>query len=153
VDVPLSGDGTQTGLYAGPGSQSFVITNGTTASNVPVGVSVPETVEITNGGTSTQTVTSVTPPSGEFTASGPPASGTKIAPGQSVSIQVTFAPQRAGAATGSLKVTGDSGTSATVALSGTGVAAVSHFTASPAAVNFGSVALGKKVKATGTGHG
>jgi hypothetical protein len=138
----------QTGLYAAPGSQSFVVTDGTTVSNVPVGVSVPETVEITNGGTSTQTVSSVTAPAGEFTASDLPALGTKIAPAQSVSILVTFAPQYAGPAAGSLKVTGDSGTSATIALSGTGVAAVSHFTTSPTAVNFGSVALGKKVKAT-----
>jgi hypothetical protein len=146
VSVPLSGDGTQTGLYATPSSQSFALVGDAGTTNVPVGLSDPRTIEITNGGTSAETVTSVAPPAAPFTATGLPAPGTIINPGQSITVLVTFAPQRAGAAVGSLTVSGNSGTSATVDLSGTGLAAVGRFTASPTAVNFGSVRLGHRTK-------
>jgi hypothetical protein len=146
VSVPLSGDGTQTGLYATPSSQSFALVSAAGTTNVPVGLSDPRTIEITNGGTSAEAVTSVAPPAAPFTATGLPAPGTIINPGQSVTVQVTFAPQRAGNAVGSLTVSGNSGTSATVDLSGTGLAAVSKFTASPTAVNFGSVRSGHRAR-------
>jgi hypothetical protein len=92
-------------------------------------------------------VTSVTPPAGPFTATGMPARGTIINPGQSVTVEVTFAPKQAGLATGSLTISGSSGSSATVALSGTAVPAVSQFKASPSAINFGTVPMGHKVTA------
>ena len=150
VNVPLSGDGTQTGLYPTTSALSFHIVgnNGMTISDVPVGTALPLTVDITNGGTSPEQVTSVIPPAAPFTAAGLPAPGTIINPGESLTVQVTFAPQQAGAATGSFTVAGDSGTIATVHLSGTGLVPVSQFTASPTAVNFGSVPLGRTTKAT-----
>jgi hypothetical protein len=148
VNVPLSGNGTRTGLYAAPGSQSFALAPDQGVSSVPVGITVPRVIKITNGGTSTQTVKAVTPPSGEFSASGLPARGTKIAPGQSVMMQVTFAPRHPGPAASSLTIRGDSGTSATVGFSGTGARPVSRFTPSARTVEFGSVPAGKKITAT-----
>jgi hypothetical protein len=147
VSVPLSGDGTQTGLYATPASQSLALVSAAGTANVPVGTTVSRTVEITNGGTSAETVTSVAPPAAPFNAAGLPARGSIINPGESVTVQVAFAPRRAGAAAGSLTVSGDSGTSASVQLSGVGLPAVSKFIASPAAVNFGSVPRGHRAKA------
>lgn len=148
VSVPLSGDGTQTGLYATPGSVQFALVGDASVTDVPVGIAEPRTVEITNGGTSPQTVSSVRPPAAPFTATGLPTPGTIINPGQSLTVQITFAPQQAGPAAGSLTVTGDSGTTATVDLSGTGVPPVSQFTASPAAVNIGPVHPGQTATAT-----
>jgi hypothetical protein len=148
VNVPLSGTGTQTGLYATPGSQSFALAPDQGVTDVPVGITVPKVIEITNGGTSTQTVTAVTPPSGEFSASGLPARGTKIVPGQSVTMEVTFAPRTSGAAASSLTIRGGGGTSAAVSFSGIGARPVSQFTPSARTVTFGSVPVGQKAVAT-----
>ena len=148
VNVPLSGNGTQTGLYTTPSSQAFPLAPDQGVTDVPVGITEPKTIEVTNGGTSTQTVTAVTPPSGEFSASGLPERGTKIAPGQSVTMQVTFAPRHAGPAASSLTISGHSGMSATVGLSGIGTPPVSQFTPSVRTVKFGSIPVGKKVTAT-----
>jgi PQQ-like domain/HYDIN/CFA65/VesB-like, Ig-like domain len=150
VIVPLSGDGTQTGLSPTTSTLSFhlVLNDGMTLSDVPVGTAVPLTADIINSGTTPQTVTSVIPPAAPFTAKDLPAPGTVINPGQSLTVQVTFAPQHAGPATGLFTVTGDRGTSATVDLSGTGLTPVSQFTASPRAVNFGAVPRGQTATAT-----
>jgi Abnormal spindle-like microcephaly-assoc'd, ASPM-SPD-2-Hydin/PQQ-like domain len=150
VDVPLSGDGTRTGLYATTSALPFalVLNSGTKITNVPVGGTVPMTTDIVNGGTSPERVTSVRAPTGVFSATGLPAPGTIIHPGQSVVVQVTFAPHRAVSYAGSFTVTGRGGRAVTVDLSGTGLRAVSKFTASPRTVNFGSVRLGHRVTAT-----
>ena len=147
-NVPLFGEGTRTGLYATSSSVHFAVVGDSSVTNVPVGTTELQTVDITNGGTTPQAVTSVTPPAGPFSASGLPVPGTVIKPGQSVTVQVTFAPQRAGPAIGSFAVGGGSGAIATVGLSGTGVAPVTRFTASPRTVNFGAVPLGRRAVAT-----
>jgi hypothetical protein len=149
VDIPLSGVGTRTGLYPTLRTLHFAIlpSSGEHPVSVPVGIAVPLTVDITNGGTGVQTVTAVTPPGGPFHASGLPARGTRLQPGQSVVVQVTYQPQRAGRDTGSFTISGNSGTSATVALTGTAVPPRSRMAASPAAVNFGAVRLGRRVTA------
>jgi hypothetical protein len=150
VNVPLAGQGTQTGLYPSTSALAFhlVLNDGTAITDVPVGTAVPLTVDITNGGTSPETVNSVTPPAAPFTAHGLPAPGTVINPGESLTVQANFAPQRAGPATGSLTIADGDGTSATVDLSGTGLPPTSKFGAAPAAVNFGSIPVGHT--ATGT---
>jgi hypothetical protein len=127
-----------------------LLQDGAAPSNIPVGTQVPTTVDVTNDGTTTQTVTSVVPPSGAFTATGLPTRGTQLKPGQTVSVQVTFAPTQAGAASSSLSIAGSSGTAATIALSGTALAPVSKFTASQTTVNFGSIPRGKTGSATVT---
>ena len=156
MNVPLSGNGTQTGLFSTPSSQAFPLAPDQGVTDVPVGITEPKTIEVTNGGTSTQTVTAVIPPSGEFSASGLPERGTKIAPGQSVTMQVTFAPRQAGPAASSLTIRGNSGMSATVGLSGIGAPPVSQFTPSVRTVKFGPTPVGKKgtatVRLTNTGN-
>jgi outer membrane protein assembly factor BamB len=147
VDVPLSGEGTQDGLFPQPSAQTFPLAPDQGVVPVPVGIQRPEVVTITNFGTTTQTVTSVTPPAAPFTATGLPAAGSTIKPGESISVQLTFAPSSAGPASGSFTVAGSSGTPATVSLSGVGAAADSQLTAADPVVNFGKIPVGKKATA------
>jgi predicted lipoprotein with Yx(FWY)xxD motif len=149
VNVPVSGDGTQTGLFASPASLEF--------GTVPTGSSFRLQTVITNSGTATETVTSTTAPTGPFSASGLPASGTSIKPGGSITVTVTFKPTAATGFTGSLSLTGSlGGTVATVNLAGTGVPGQGTLSASPAAVSFGQVQLGQQhtqtVTITNTGN-
>jgi Abnormal spindle-like microcephaly-assoc'd, ASPM-SPD-2-Hydin len=109
---------------------------------VPVGVTVPLTTAITNGGDTPVTVTSVTPPTGPYTAQNLPKVGTVIKPGASVTVGITYAPSQVATSNGSFTVTASSGTSATVTLTGTSLAPVTKFTASPRTVHFGSVRVG-----------
>jgi hypothetical protein len=148
VNVPLFGDGTRTGLQAAPGS--LTIAHVTDHGSFPVAVGTTEsgTVQLTNTGTTTQTVTSVTPPAAPFSVAQLPAVGTVIKPGQSVTVQVSFTPTQAGPATGSVTIAGSDGPPATVQLSGTAVAAVSQFTAAPSAVAFGTVPKGHTATVT-----
>jgi iron transport multicopper oxidase len=57
-------------------------------------------------------------------------------------VDFTFTPTSAGPATGSITINGTHGTSLTVQLTGTGLAPVTKFVASPKTVNFGNVAVG-----------
>ncbi len=160
VSVPLTGDGTQPALYAEPGSLAFPLAPDQGVTDVPVGISVPGTVVVSNFGTSTYTITSVKPPAGafSFTAGGnAPTVGEKLVPGQSISVAVSYTPLTGGSANGSFTITGTSGTtktSTTVNLSGIGTPAVSEVTAP--AVSFGDIPVGKKatlyVHITNTGN-
>ena len=141
VNVSVSGTGTQTGLFAAPASVQF--------GTVPTGSSGSRQIVIANGGTATETVTSSSAPTGPFSASGLPATGTSINPGGSVTVTVTFNPTAAAGETGSLSVVGSlGGTVATVSLGGTGVTGLGTLSASPASVSFGSVPLGQQASAT-----
>jgi HYDIN/CFA65/VesB-like, Ig-like domain/Abnormal spindle-like microcephaly-assoc'd, ASPM-SPD-2-Hydin len=148
VSVPLTGDATQAGLYPQPGTIQFMGAPDQHVVDVAVGITVPQTVTITNFGTTTETVTSVTPPAAPFTATNLPLVGQQIKPGNTVTVQVNFAPTVAGPITGTLTIAGSSGPPATVTLNGTGTAAVSQFTPVNPVVNFGTVPVGKKAKAT-----
>jgi hypothetical protein len=148
VDVPLTAEGTQEGIYATPSSQTFPwAPDWPVAIDVPIGGQKPEIVTISNLGTMTQTITSVTPPSAPFTASNLPVVGTKLNPGASIAVQVTYTPTSPGTATGSFTIAGSSGQKAVVALSAIGTPAVSQLTPSTSKVNFGTVPVGKKVTA------
>jgi outer membrane protein assembly factor BamB len=147
VDVPLNGDGTQAGLIPQASRVSMLLPLDTGPADVPVGVTETQVVIITNFGTTTQTVTSVIRPPRPFTASGLPAVGSKIRPGQTISVQVSYAPAGSGPATGSFTVAGSSGLDATVSLTGTGTAAVSQLTTSDPVVNFGNIPVGKRTGA------
>jgi len=152
ISVPLYGDGTRTGLYAVTPGLSFVrvFSGGMATGPVPAGVPMSQEATIVNGGTAPQTVTSIHPPGGPFSVTGLPARGTVIEPGQSVGVQVTYTPLGTGTSTGSFTVDGSTGTSATVELSGTGQAAVSRFTATPAELDLGRVQAGGKATASVT---
>jgi hypothetical protein len=147
VSVPVAGNGTQTGLYPSPSSMTFPLAPDQGVAEVPVGIIKPEEVNVTNFGTTTQTVTSVTPPSAPFSASGLPAVGTKIKPGESFTVQLNFAPTAAGPASGSFTIAGSSGSPATVSLSGVGIAPVSQVIAASQVVNFGKIKVGRKATA------
>jgi len=156
INVPLSGNGVQPGLSATPNSVPFALAPDQGLTLVPVGLSLPRIVQITNSGTTPEKVISVTPPTAPFSASGLPKRGTVIKPGQSIAVQVFYSPRDATTATGSFTITGNNGTSAVVSLSGSGTPAVSQFTTSSGTINFGNVHVGKKVTAavavTNTGN-
>jgi hypothetical protein len=144
VSVPLIGDGTTAGLYMSNPSLSFVINehDGMLILNVPVGVYVPLVDDLVNGGAKPVAVTSVSKPAGPYRVSGLPKAGSVINPGEAIPLRLVFTPQHAGAASGLLTVTASDGTSATVAMTGTGLRPVTRFTASPSVVHFGSVPVG-----------
>jgi hypothetical protein len=156
VAVPLTAEGTQDGLVATPGTVTFPLAPDQGVIPVPLGIQIPQTVNISNFGTTTQTVTSVTPPSAPFAVTNVPAVGTKIPPGQTVTVQVIYAPTSVGSSTGSFTIAGSSGASATISLSGVSTAAQSQLTATDPVVNFGTIKAGKKalayVKVTNTGN-
>jgi hypothetical protein len=147
VDVPLTADGTKEGIYAQPSTQTFPLAPDQGVVPVPVGIQKPEIVDISNLGAVTQTITSVTAPSPPFSASNLPAVGTKLIPGASISVQVTYAPTSPGPAAGSLIITGSSGQKAVVTLTGLGTAAVSQLTARISKVRFGKIRVGKRATA------
>ena len=147
VDVPLNGDGTQEGLIPQASVVSMLLPLDTGPADVPVGVTETQVVVITNFGTTTQTVTSVIRPSLPFAASGLPAAGSKIGPGRTISVQVSYTPTASGPATGSFTIAGTSGSSAKVTLTGTGTAAVSRLTTADPVVKFGNIPVGKQATA------
>ena len=139
VTVALTGDGTQAGLFAASAALSF----GKTVD----GTAVPKSVDIINGGTTTETVRAVTAPAGPFSAKGLPAVGTRIKAGQSLVVAVTFAPTRTGTDRSAFAIRGSGGT-VQVGLTGIAVAGTSQLSPSARPVNFGSVPLGQQGTAT-----
>jgi hypothetical protein len=148
ASVPLNGEATKAGLTAQPSTVQFMGAPDQGVIPVAVGITVPLTVNITNYGTTTQTVTSVTPPSSPFSASNLPLVGQQIKPGSTVTVPVQFAPTTAGPASSTLTIAGSSGPPAVVTLSGIGATAVSQFTPATQVVNFGTIPVGKKATAT-----
>ncbi|HEY6275559.1 MAG TPA: choice-of-anchor D domain-containing protein [Streptosporangiaceae bacterium] len=148
VSVPLTGEATQSGLYPSPSTVQFMGAPDQGIIPVAVGITVPLTVTFTNFGTTTETVKSVTPPTGPFSAFNLPLVGQTIKPGGTITVQVHFAPTAAGPATSTLTVAGSSGPPATVTLNGTAAAAVSQFTPASPTVNFGTIPVGKKATST-----
>jgi ASPM-SPD-2-Hydin domain-containing protein/putative pyrroloquinoline-quinone-binding quinoprotein len=140
--VPLTGDAIQTGLQATPASAVFPLSADQGVTDVPVGISVTQNVDIINGGATTETVSSVTPPAGGFSAAGMPIRGQKITPGESFIVQFTFAPTHPGPASGSFAISTTSGNRVKVALSGVGAPSVSHVNADHRVTDFGSVKVG-----------
>jgi hypothetical protein len=105
-------------------------------------------VDVINGGSTTDRVTSVTPPASPFTATNLPSVGQRIKPGQALVVSVTYAPQQPGPSSGSFTITDSSGKRLTISLSGSATASVSQVTAAQSTVDFGSVPVGKTVTKT-----
>jgi hypothetical protein len=104
------------------------------------------TVTVTNAGGGTLTLASIAlggASAAEFTRGGTCAAGTSLAAAQSCTATVRFAPVASGVKSATLSITSNGG-SATVALSGNGIAAALAPAASvaPAAIDFGTVAVG-----------
>ena len=109
--------------------------------NVNTGSSATQNVQLSNTGNSSVTVSQITASGTGISVSGA-ATPLTIAPAQSVTLAVKFAPTTSGAATGSLTVTNNQGVNALAAVTGTGVQA--GLSVTPSSVTFGSVVSGNK---------
>jgi Abnormal spindle-like microcephaly-assoc'd, ASPM-SPD-2-Hydin/Transmembrane protein 131-like N-terminal/Protein of unknown function (DUF1573) len=131
--VALSGTGmaTTSAMSLSPTSVNF--------GNVNAGSSATQSVQLSNTGNSSVTVTQVAASGTGISVSGVTLPLT-LAPSQSIALSVTFAPTTAGTTAGSLTVTNSNGGNAVAALTGTQVQ--SGLTVTPASASFGSVVTG-----------
>src|SRR6267142_2429150 len=120
-------------LGASPASLSFGDVSTSASSTLPV--------TLTNSGNSDVAISNITVSGAGFNASGVPA-GTTLTPGQTTTLNVTFAPAATGSVTGSVTATSNATNSpTTISLSGNGVQQTSS--AFPAWVSPGLVGVGK----------
>lgn len=142
LNVPLSGSAAGPGqLTPTPSSLAF--------GNVPVGGSLPLSVQIANSGGSSVTVSQASV-SGTGFSLAPLSLPATLGVGQNLTVGVTFTPISAGAASGSLTVSSNgSNPTLNVGLSGTG-SSPGTLTITPAAVNFGNVVVGTNQAQTAT---
>jgi hypothetical protein len=133
-------------LSANPTSLAF--------GNVNAGATSSKSVTLTNGGTGSVTISQVTVSAKDVSSSGV-ATPVTLAPGQSQTMTVAFAPTAAETVTGNIIVTNSQGTSRVVAVSGTGLQAAIGLT--PSSANFGSVPVGstnsQTIQIGNTGNG
>jgi hypothetical protein len=130
----VTGTQVQAGLSLTPTSASF--------GSVVTGSKSSQTIQIKNSGTANLTVSQATVSGAGFGASGMTLPMT-LTPGQSGSLNVQYAPQTAGNASGLVSIVSNAANSpATVPLSGTGTTATSTMALSPVSLNFGNVNAG-----------
>src|SRR6202050_5750298 len=138
MTIPLTGAGTQSGLASTPASVSF--------GKVVVGASGSASVNLSNTGSASVTISQASVTGTGFSMLGSPA-GQTIQPGQSFSFTAQFSPTSVGNATGSISVASNGPNSPmTIALTGSGT--VPGLGVSPAAVNFKGVVVGNSATAT-----
>jgi hypothetical protein len=134
LTIALSGTATQPQLTATPSSAPF--------GNVVTGTSNSQTINLTNGGTATVTISAVTATGTGFSTTGITAP-LNIAAGGSATFNAVFAPSTAGSVTGSVSLTSNAPNSPlAIALSGTGVAATKLLGLSTSSLSFGNVNVG-----------
>jgi len=127
----VTGTGVQPGLSLTPSSASF--------GSVVSGNTNSQTIQVKNSGTSSLTISQATVTGTGFSLSGL-AIPLTLAAGQSGNFNVQFAPKAAGSVSGSVSIVSNAPNSpATVALSGTGLAASSTISVNPGSLSFGSV--------------
>ncbi|MGW5607219.1 choice-of-anchor D domain-containing protein [Streptomyces sp. NPDC003753] len=135
--LSLHGVGTKPGLAAFPGTVSF--------DNQPTGTTATANVQLTNTGTDPETVTSVTPPDGPFTAAGlpsaDPANPTVIPPQSSIVLQVGYAPTATGHNSSSITLSSTSGP-LTIPVEGDAISGQGHLVFDPTTLSFGAVVRG-----------
>jgi hypothetical protein len=123
--------------------------------SVNAGSSTTQNVQLSNTGNSSVTVTQVAA-SGAGISVGGLGTPVTLAPSQSVTLSVTYAPTTAGATAGSVTVTNNDGVSAVAAVTGTQVQPGLILT--PASASFGSVVTGNtnsqtvQIKNSGTAN-
>ncbi len=138
--LALSGTGVQPGISVSPASISF--------GSLVDGQSKSQPVTITNTGTANLTITQLASTGAGVSVNGVTMPLT-IAAGQSSTFNVLYAPQAAGNTSGSISVASNAPNSpASVAVSGTGIAATSTLSVSPGAVTFGNVNKGSSANQT-----
>jgi hypothetical protein len=131
----LTGTGLSTGaqLVATPSAVSL-------GGAIIGGSPVTGSVSLRNAGSVPLTINAVSPPSAPFSASGLPASGSTLGPGQSIALNIVFAPTTTGVFTDAIQVQ-TTGGDIEIPVSGTATTAP-HMTLSATVIPFGSVALG-----------
>lgn len=135
-----TGGGTGGGATGGAGVLS---PNSSTVAfgNVAVGSTGTQSVTVTNTGTADVNISAATIAGAGFTVVGGNPSAT-VPVGQSMTVQMQFAPTTNGAASGTLTVTSDASNSPlAISLSGTGMQPA--LTISPASLNFNNVTVGQ----------
>jgi hypothetical protein len=146
--VPVTGTGARTGLYADPAAVTFPLAADQGLIAVPLGIQVPELIDIINGGSTTATVRSVSKPSAPFAAANLPTPGQTLVPGQALVVALTYTPTQPGPAHGSLVITDSTGKRLVVPLSGVATGSVSQVMAAQSRIDFGSVPAGTTVTKT-----
>ncbi len=146
--VPVTGTGARAGLYSDPAAVAFPLSTDWGLGAVPLGVQVPELIDIINGGSTTVTVRSVSTPSAPFAAANLPTPGQTLVPGQALVVAMTYTPTQVGPAHGSLSITDSTGKTLTVPLSGVGTGDQSQVRATQSAIGYGSVPVGTTVTKT-----
>jgi archaellum component FlaF (FlaF/FlaG flagellin family) len=146
--ILLSGKGVQPQISVIPSSVSF--------SNVTVGVTNTQMLTISNPGTANLSVTQALMGGTGFSLSGL-ALPLSVPPGGSSAFAIGFKPPSASSFSGSLTLVNDTPNSPfVVSLAGTGVSPVLQLSASPSALNFGSITTGasatQSVTLTNTGN-
>src|ERR1700722_19394415 len=148
LTIAMSGTGTSPQISATPSSAAF--------GNVSTGTNNSQTITIINGGSGSLTISSVSVTGAGFSFTGISAPLT-IAAGKNATFNAVFAPNSAGAASGSITIANNSPTpSINIPLSGTGIASTKTLGLSTTSLNFGSVNVGSSnslsVAVTNTGN-
>jgi Abnormal spindle-like microcephaly-assoc'd, ASPM-SPD-2-Hydin len=148
----VSGTGTTTGTGTGTGpADGSLSLNPATVSfgSVQVGSNEPMSETVTNTGGSSVTISQVVTSGTGFALAGLTAPIT-LAAGQAANFSVTFTPQSAGSASGSVTITSNgSNPSLVLSLAGSGTTVPAQLSATPSSLAIGSVFVG----ATGTASG
>src|SRR5262249_9322823 len=127
----VTGTGVQAGISVTPSIASF--------GSVVTGTTNSQTIQVKNNGTASLTVSQVSATGAGYSISGLTLP-LNLTAGQTGSFNVQYAPNSAGAVTGSISIVSNAPNSpATVALSGTGVAATTTLSVRPGSLSFGSV--------------
>jgi Abnormal spindle-like microcephaly-assoc'd, ASPM-SPD-2-Hydin/Protein of unknown function (DUF1573) len=143
ASVGGKGGGTGGGGSTGDPQAGVLSPSSTTVAfgNVNVGSTGTQSVTVTNTGTAAVNIASAQISGAGFTVMGGNPSAS-VPVGQSVTVQLQFAPTSRGAASGTLTVTSDASNSPlSVSLSGTGMQPA--LTISPASLNFSNVLVGQ----------
>jgi hypothetical protein len=138
--LAMAGTGVQSAISVSPASISF--------GSIIDGQSKSQSVTVTNTGTADLKISQMTATGTGMTVSGMTMPLTIPASGSST-FNVQFAPQTAGAASGSISLTSNASSSATViGMSGTGIVATSTMSLNPASLSFGNVNVGSSANQT-----
>ena len=139
IKIPVSGSGLLSGQLSGQLTVSPAIL---ALGKVRIGASLTHSAMLTNSGSSSVTVKQATVTGRGFRMSGLSFPLT-LSPGQNKSFSITFTPQLAGAASGSIAVTSDAPDSVvSVAVSAVAVGS-GTLVSNPSSLSFGSVQVGK----------
>ncbi len=140
--IPVNGTGLQAGISLTPSSASF--------GNVAVGAANSQTIQISNTGNATLTITQAGVTGAGFSTSGLglPLS---VNPGQSSTFNAQFQPASTGSVSGSISIVSNApGSPSVVSLTGTGIAATQTLSFSTLTVSFGNVNTGSSGTQTET---